>query len=566
MANRVEITVQATDKGAKAVISGVSTEATKAKPALKAMSDSLDQVAQSAQTAAPGMAKVGKEVKESANDAGKASALFARLDAQLKETADEAAKVGPGLDKASGAANQTTPALGRLSGGLTGATGGLKSFASGASQAAQDALGMPPAISGMSASLGILGGALIAGVAIWMAWQNVQKQAKKQQEDFAGTLDDVTAAITQQTREVAAKKLQDKGMFDLADKMGISYTTLTDAVLGNKDALAEINAVGTKYIQTQRELHGGDTNLDDAGSKLINTTEDLAGSLTTAQEESLKLRDAIYGTSSAADAAAKYTDDMVTAINAYDDAVRKTTDPVFKLQDALKGVSDAQGKYNEAVSTYGTGSAEAAAAAWDLTNATSAAQAAANDGDLSFSAFNARLDDMFQKGLITSDQLAVMKDQAKGLADQTDRFADARVVQVRAELNVESVAKAQAAIDSLSRARSVQINPAVRSVAIPGGTMSARASGGVVGSAATGGARSGLTRVGEQGEELLDLPPGTQVHSNPDTERMTNQQGGGGVVQVVFGSDGSQLGDLILALVRNTVRVRGGNVQTVLGA
>ena len=46
-----------------------------------------------------------------------------------------------------------------------------------------------------------------------------------------------------------------------------------------------------------------------------------------------------------------------------------------------------------------------------------------------------------------------------------------------------------------------------------------KASGGIVGAAASGGLRSSLTWVGEQGPELLDLPAGARVWSNPDSRR-----------------------------------------------
>ncbi|MCG0065040.1 phage tail protein [Streptomyces tricolor] len=46
-----------------------------------------------------------------------------------------------------------------------------------------------------------------------------------------------------------------------------------------------------------------------------------------------------------------------------------------------------------------------------------------------------------------------------------------------------------------------------------------KAAGGIVGAAASGGLRSSLTWVGEQGPELLDLPAGSRVWSNPDSRR-----------------------------------------------
>jgi hypothetical protein len=54
---------------------------------------------------------------------------------------------------------------------------------------------------------------------------------------------------------------------------------------------------------------------------------------------------------------------------------------------------------------------------------------------------------------------------------------------------------------------------------------SAFAHGGIVG-AAGGGARGGLTLVGEQGPELVRLPFGSTVHSNPDSEQMATAMAG----------------------------------------
>jgi phage-related minor tail protein len=54
-----------------------------------------------------------------------------------------------------------------------------------------------------------------------------------------------------------------------------------------------------------------------------------------------------------------------------------------------------------------------------------------------------------------------------------------------------------------------------------------KASGGIVG-AAGGGPRSGRTLVGEYGPEILDIAPGSQVHSNPDSQRMMSEMAGAG--------------------------------------
>jgi len=98
-----------------------------------------------------------------------------------------------------------------------------------------------------------------------------------------------------------------------------------------------------------------------------------------------------------------------------------------------------------------------------------------------------------------------------------------------------------------------------------GGKFNPRAHGGIVGRAATGGARSNMTLVGEHGPELVNLPGGSHVRSNPDTKRMMGGGGGGGAAIVEIKSSGARIDDLLLEILRNAVRSRGGNVQLVVG-
>lgn len=92
--------------------------------------------------------------------------------------------------------------------------------------------------------------------------------------------------------------------------------------------------------------------------------------------------------------------------------------------------------------------------------------------------------------------------------------------------------------------------------------------GGIIG-AAGGGPRGRLTMVGEQGPELVSLPFGSMVHSNPDTERMLSGGGGGGgggitVIDLHIG--GRALGRLIIDPLKGEIRTQGGDVQAVLGS
>ncbi|GAA3718318.1 hypothetical protein [Streptomyces tremellae] len=99
------------------------------------------------------------------------------------------------------------------------------------------------------------------------------------------------------------------------------------------------------------------------------------------------------------------------------------------------------------------------------------------------------------------------------------------------------------------------------------------AHGGVTGSlgrAATGGPRGGLTLVGEQGPELVDLAAGSRVRSNPDTKRLlaggAASASGAAPININLVVDGGVLARAVFDPLRNEIRTRkGGDVQKALG-
>jgi len=103
-------------------------------------------------------------------------------------------------------------------------------------------------------------------------------------------------------------------------------------------------------------------------------------------------------------------------------------------------------------------------------------------------------------------------------------------------------------------------------VAGVGAILSRRAAGGISG-AASGGIRNGMTWVGEHGPELVQLPAGSSVKSNPDSMRMAGQSTrGGGPLLVQLLLDGRVLAQQLLDPQREIVNSRfGGNVQSAYG-
>jgi hypothetical protein len=79
------------------------------------------------------------------------------------------------------------------------------------------------------------------------------------QQSFKQALEATNGVIDESVRRSAAKALQDDGLLSLAEKLHISTSSLTDSVLGNKDAYREILPALQDYLgalQIQEAFHG----------------------------------------------------------------------------------------------------------------------------------------------------------------------------------------------------------------------------------------------------------------------------------------------------------------------
>ncbi|RKN61857.1 hypothetical protein D7231_31790 [Streptomyces klenkii] len=246
---------------------------------------------------------------------------------------------------------------------------------------------------------------------------------------------------------------------------------------------------------------------------------------------------------------------------------------------------------------------EAATALQDLASRTDDAAAAARDNGESW----AHVSEIYGRGrealIASAEQMGLTGAQARALAedilnipdrevmlrgdisdledrlrearDRLRRVPDSRKARVRADIsNLEDrLREARRELNSL-RDRTVTVYH--RSIYSEertywtdrsgGRNQTARAHGGVVGTAAAGGPRSRMTLVGEHGPELVDLPAGSRVRSNPDSRRISAMGGGpAGPVVLELRSSGSRVDDMLLWILRDAIKVRGGDVQIVLG-
>lgn len=329
------------------------------------------------------------------------------------------------------------------------------------------------------------------------------------------------------------------------------------------------------------------------------------------------------------------------ALKEYADAQRAATDPVFALMSAIQGADDAQKAYTDAVKEHGAQSKQAKNAAVDMAKAVAGVESAALDGDISFGKFREKLKQWVSQGAITERQAGQIAGRVKAARREAQRYKGRYNASVTADTAQASrnISALQRQINALQD-RTIFITQRYQTT---GSRITGLAHGGISGGshAAEGGPRGRTTLVGEQGPELLDLPPGTQVHSNPDTERkldstdrnaavreiLRHLRSGGQLFEdfsfrgdsdrvgrfndqlsrkfhrsgqdfnrqnvaqflrdqlreqqeprrrergepkrepivIELRSSGSRLDDLLLEILRHAIKVRGGDVQVVLG-
>lgn len=241
------------------------------------------------------------------------------------------------------------------------------------------------------------------------------------------------------------------------------------------------------------------------------------------------------------------------AIHQVAKSLKASTDPLFAFMDAQDSVTEKQKAMNQAIAQHGRNSQQARTATRDYQKALidyiSAAAGATNG-----------------TGHLTAEQKRLLSSAgaSKGRIQELDNAL------YQAWLKANKLDNFNVDIYYNQRFRTYGRPVSEGADQVPSQWFHGMASGGVKG-AASGPTSSGLTWTGENGPELLDLPPGTTVRTAGDSARMAKQMmgAGAGPVHVILSWDKAGLTGLPLALtetIRAEVRTGGGNVQQFLGA
>jgi TP901 family phage tail tape measure protein len=249
--------------------------------------------------------------------------------------------------------------------------------------------------------------------------------------------------------------------------------------------LKQLDSSGKQLIKWEKQLDGVTKNLEKAKDKLASLKDAAAQLASSVRSNLLSSANITKGAGS----------DSTTTLSSIKSGMRMSRDKVTAFAAALKQLK-AKGYSKSIIQQV----AEAGIDGGGLETAGALLEASASEVK-SINQTQGQID----KAAKSAGKTAADAVYEKAIKDQT-KVVDKLTKQQHA---------LQKSMDKLAHAMEKAIERAFKHAG--------KAAGGVVGYAAAGGIRSNLTWVGEQGPELLDLPAGSRVFSNPDSRRMWAQ-------------------------------------------
>lgn len=195
------------------------------------------------------------------------------------------------------------------------------------------------AVSGIIRFLGgPWGVALTAAAMVTSLLVSENAKLSQQSQELADTLDSATGAITENSQAWAANQLQSEGVLSRAKRLGISAKDMTDAWLGNADALERVNG------QLDRWTRDSDFRMENADWKewsddLATVRYALDGSNTVlkeAKDRHDELREATQGSGDAAEGAAGAAGNQADALAGLGAEAGDTKSAVSELADEIR--------------------------------------------------------------------------------------------------------------------------------------------------------------------------------------------------------------------------------------
>ena len=205
------------------------------------------------------------------------------------------------------------------------------------------AVGAAPALRAVGGILaGPWGLALTAGVGILAAFASGSDDATSSTNDFTDALKASNGVIDENVRRLAAKKAQDMGLLDAAEKLGISTETVIDAILGNADAMLKLQAATTPTTNAVDQFSNVVSGSQMWGGQFNQTTGDMALNVSTLKSGVNQLSGQMKDAAASADQVNRAVDPMNTGIKDTASAAGEATKKVKSLKEAVDDLRGTQ--------------------------------------------------------------------------------------------------------------------------------------------------------------------------------------------------------------------------------
>lgn len=271
------------------------------------------------------------------------------------------------------AANKTSAWIGLLRdlpGPLPQIAGGLGAVAGGASLLGGLALLAVPKVHEFRGALDAMGGraatlnrglgsvgrflmgpwgvALAAGAIALGIFVDNAADARQRTQEYKDTLDETTGALTRATAELAVQNLVQDGVADSAERLGLGFDTLVRAILGEQDAIDDVNTTLDRY---QERVQTGDRfNSELAGT--INTVrgaiDGQSSSLRDATEDWRLGQEGMAGVDAVMSDVLGSTEDQTGAQDDLNVAMEEGTSAADELKEAFEALTGANRSVDEA--------------------------------------------------------------------------------------------------------------------------------------------------------------------------------------------------------------------------
>jgi hypothetical protein len=216
--------------------------------------------------------------------------------------------------------------------------------------AAKSALGLSSAFRALGASAtaarvatGGVGAALALATAGFALYASEHAKGKARVEDFTQALQGETDALNKNVRTVAAKQLQDAGALGAAQTLGLGLSEVTDAALGQGDALARIQPLLDGYVAQGVNGSIADQDRASAAGKLSDAIKGVGGSYNKAVGESKQMQAATESSATAMGGMEKKTKDAKEELQRWRTEMMKSARAALDLegsQDAVEAAVD----------------------------------------------------------------------------------------------------------------------------------------------------------------------------------------------------------------------------------